>query len=359
MRGILCALPVALMCLREYNFRLRIMMRWDARRVEREAVCGTTILLGMPHPAILAAVAVIGVVVGSFLNVVIARLPNDESIVTPRSKCPACSASLRWYDNIPLLSWVLLRGRCRDCNARISWRYPAVELAVALWFALCFVAPAKLLTMRAVMLSVDMPATGIPQMFLQRSEAAVLGCFLIALMVIDWKHHRLPDGLTLGGIATGLFFACVEAIFLDDGQADVVLQHPIHLNAASSGRSTGNIFLTGPEHIVFGRLFAAVAAFLLLYLIRTLYKAIRKRDGMGLGDAKLLAMIASFIGLAPTAVALAGGILFATMYAVVLLVAKRANATTQLPFGSFLAAAGLLATLYGQRLADAYLALFH
>ena len=303
----------------------------------------------LPHLAIPAVAAVLGLVPGSFLNVVIVRLPNDESIVTPRSKCPHCDAPLAWYDNIPLLSWLLLRGRCRQCGNRISWRYPAVEVATAVWFAVSFAALG-----RPFPADVD----SLLQLAVACTATATLGWFLIGLAVIDWRDHILPNVLTYSGIFAGLLFACMQALFLSDTQDDVVLQHPIHLNAASSGRSTGNVFLTGPEHVLFARLFAAVAAFLLLYLIRTLYKTIRKRDGMGLGDAKLLALIASFLGFAPTAVALVASILLATVFAVFLLLRRNATAATRLPFGSFLAAGGLLAALYGQRVADGYLALF-
>jgi leader peptidase (prepilin peptidase) / N-methyltransferase len=293
--------------------------------------------------------AIFGLLFGSFLNVCIARLPLGESIVSPRSKCLGCSTQIRWYDNIPLLSFVRLRAKCRDCKEPISWRYPAVELATALWFAACLLPIAHGLN-----LSFD----PLLQLIVQQLSLCALGWLLIGLAVIDWKHHLLPDALTFTGIATGLFFACTEAIFLTSGQADVVLKHNININSANAGRSPGNIFLTGPEHLIFGRLLAAAAAFLLLYLIRVLYKAIRKRDGMGLGDAKLLAMIAAFLGFAPTAIALFAGVLLATLYAVTLLVRGKGNAATRLPFGSFLATGGLIAALWGQRIADWYLALF-
>jgi leader peptidase (prepilin peptidase)/N-methyltransferase len=156
----------------------------------------------------------------------------------------------------------------------------------------------------------------------------------------------------------GFCIICMQAFFLYSGQDDVVLKHQININSANAGRSTGNVFLTGPEFHIFSHLFAAAAAFLLLYLIRTAYKALRKRDGMGLGDAKLLAMIAAFLGIAPTIVALALSIFLATLYAVFLLIQGKGKATTRLPFGSFLAVAGLVAALYGQQIADSYLTLF-
>lgn len=291
----------------------------------------------------------VGLIFGSFLNVVITRLPAAESIVAPGSKCEGCSAPVRWYDNVPLLSFAILRGRCRDCGAAISWRYPLVEIATGAWFALS-----------ASTLVRNLPADGdrLLQAGVTCLAVATLGWLLIGLAVIDWRYHLLPNELTIGGLLAGMLFACTQALFLQDAQADVVLQHPIHLNSANAGRSTGNVFLTGPEHVIFGRLFAAVAAFLLLYGVRLAYRVLRKREGLGLGDAKLLALIAAFLGLEPAAVAMAAGILLATGYAVWLLFRRRATISTALPFGTFLAVGGLMAALYGQRVADLYLGLF-
>lgn len=301
------------------------------------------------HWLIPALAGIIGLALGSFLNVCIVRLPADESVISPRSRCPHCHAQLRWYDNIPLLSYLLLRGLCRDCHERISWRYPAVELAVALWFVVSF-------------WPFTQPLPGdfdpIMQLTLRCFATASIGWFLIGLAVTDWREHILPSDLTYGGMFVGLAITCMRAFFLDSQQDDVVLKHQININSANAGRSTGNVFLTGPEFHIFSHIFAAAAAFLLLYAIRAVYKALRKRDGMGLGDAKLLAMIAAFLGFAPTAIALALGIFLATLYAVLLLIRSKANAATRLPFGSFLAVAGMFAALYGQRIADSYLALF-
>jgi leader peptidase (prepilin peptidase)/N-methyltransferase len=287
--------------------------------------------------------------IGSFLNVCIARLPADESIVAPRSRCPGCGHAIRWYDNIPLLGYLLLRGRCRDCGTAISWRYPAVELATGIWFALSFLPLAGQLS-----LAMD----PLLRVVVHCTADATLGCFLIALLVIDWQHHLLPNALTYPGIFAGLLFACAEAMLLNDDEANVVLKRQININSAGAGRSPGNIFLTGAEHLIFSRLGAAIGAFLLLYLIRATYKALRKRDGMGLGDAKLLALIAAFLGLESTGVALFAGLMLVTLFALPLLLRGKANAATRLPFGSFLAAGGLIAALVGDKLMSSYLALF-
>ena len=299
---------------------------------------------------IIAAAFVMGLLIGSFLNVCIARVPLDESVVSPRSRCTHCGAAIAWYDNIPLLSYAILRGRCRRCSASISPVYPAVEFATGVWFALCFV---------PVVHRLGLPMDPLLRLITHHIGDCVLGCFLITLLVIDWQHHRLPNVVTYTGIAAGLFFACAEAVFLSDTDENVILQRKINLNSAGAGRSPGNIFLTGAEHLIFSRLFATVAAFLLLYLIGAAYKAVRKRDGMGLGDAKLLALIASFLGFAPTGVGFFLALLFAVLYSIPLLLTRRATTVTALPFGTFLCFGGLIAALSGTRLLDSYLALFH
>jgi len=295
------------------------------------------------------SVFVVGLLFGSFLNVVIARVPRGESVVSPRSRCPECGHAIRWYDNVPVLSWLVLRGRCRDCRSPISSRYPLVELGVAVWFALAFGVVANRLLHGA---DVDFA------LVLHHVGDAVLGWLLIGLAVIDWEHQILPDVLTWPGIVVGFFLTCTHAIFLAPGEYDFVWANAPNINSANAGESTGNVFLTGPEHLVYGRLLAVVSAFLILYVIRVVYRLVRKRDGMGLGDAKLLAMIAAFIGFAPSVVALFIGVLLATVYAVGLLARGKAGAATRLPFGSFLAVGGLVAALTGTRLVDAYLALF-
>jgi leader peptidase (prepilin peptidase) / N-methyltransferase len=285
----------------------------------------------------LVSAFLVGLLLGSFLNVCIARLPRHESIVSPRSRCESCGHSIRWYDNLPVLSYAILGGKCRDCGAKISLTYPAVELATGLWFAL----------------SVHLGA-GI----LQMATLWIAGFLLIGLAVMDWQTQRLPDGFTLTGILLGMMLVCTRTIFLGPHEDDVLLaKHHIELRAPGATHDGGNIFLTGSEHLIFGRLAAVAGAFLLLFGIRGIYKLVRKRDGMGLGDAKLLAMIAAFLGFAPALFALFIGVCGATIYAVLLLLRKRATGTTRLPFGSFLAVGGIISALYGETVVTWYTAL--
>ncbi len=293
----------------------------------------------------------IGLLFGSFLNVCISRLPSHESIVKPRSHCMACGHAIRWYDNIPILSWLVLRARCRDCKARISWRYPAVELAVGLWFA--YVAFWYFLWVGQFHPD-DRPSVTITYL-----GGAILGFLLIGLLVMDWQTQRLPDAFTLTGIAIGLFLVCVQAIFLAPGEGAVILADQ-HIRLRSPGASSyeGNVFLTGPESLIFGRIAAVAGAALILLAVRWGYKALRKRDGMGLGDVKLLAMIAAFLGFSQCLLALFVGVITASLYGLILLAGGRAHAATRLPFGSFLAAGGLAAALFGQPIVDWYAKLF-
>jgi len=298
---------------------------------------------------------VIGLLLGSFLNVCIARLPYGESIVTPRSHCPACHHAIRWYDNIPILSWLLLRARCRDCGETISWQYPAVEFATAVWFWLIAHEAFASYSLRH-----DFGSGFTDHDFVSLIGSfgfALLGFLLIGLLVMDWQTHRLPDAFTLSGIAIGFFLVCTQAIFLGPTEDQVLLHHKAPITAAMSVEK-GNVFLTGPEALLGGRLVAIVGAALLLLAIRQAYKLLRNRDGMGLGDIKLLAMIAAFLGFWPAILALFAGVLTASLYAALLLVRGRANRLTRLPFGSFLAAGGLFSSLFGPALLDWYTSLF-
>ena len=292
-------------------------------------------------------VCVVGLLLGSFLNVLISRLPAGQSVVTPRSYCPNCDQTIRWYDNIPLLSFVLLRSRCRDCHQRISWRYPAVELATALWLLLIY-ASVAVRTMNEhngqVTASIH---EQVSNDWFMAVAAALLGLFLIPLLVIDWQQYLLPDALTLPGILLGFLLVCTHAVFVGPDEDALLLHRRVNITSAGAGRDQGNVFLTGPEHLVFGRLLAMVGTAAILLAIRWGYQALRRREGMGLGDVKLFAMIAAFLGFWPAVLALFAGVFTASLFGIVLLARGRADAATRLPFGSFLAAGGLFSGLFG------------
>jgi leader peptidase (prepilin peptidase)/N-methyltransferase len=297
----------------------------------------------------------LGLIFGSFLNVCISRLPKHESVVHPRSRCPQCGSTIRWYDNIPLVSWLLLKGRCRDCKQAIRWRYPLVELAMGLWLAAVVF---RCLLLSSTGMYTQLTTEWWVALFLVGLGLAILGFLLIGLLVMDWQTLLLPDAFTLTGIAIGLFLTFIQAAFLGPTEDQVVLSnHHITLTSPGGVTDNGNVFLTGPEHLILGRIAAICGAALILLVIRWLYKAIRHREGMGLGDVKLLAMIAAFLGFWPAVVALFFGVLAATAYAVVLLSRGKANAASKLAFGSFLCIGGLFAAQFANRLIEMYTSL--
>jgi leader peptidase (prepilin peptidase)/N-methyltransferase len=241
----------------------------------------------------LAALAY-GLVVGSFLNVCVHRLPRGLSLVRPRSHCPACSAPVRWYDNIPLLSYLLLRGRCRSCQARISLQYPLIELLTAVLFVLAYRRAGLSLTLLA-------------DLFLL--------CALITLAFIDLHHQILPNRITYPGTALGLLFAAIL-----------------------------------PGRSFWAALFGAAVGFAVLFLFAEVYFRLRGVEGMGMGDAKMMALLGAFLGWQGAALALLIASLAGTAVGLGLLAARRGSLQSALPFGTFLAFGGIVAALWGARL---------
>jgi leader peptidase (prepilin peptidase)/N-methyltransferase len=310
------------------------------------------------------AAFLLGLLFGSFLNVCISRLPKHESLWKPRSHCPNCHATIRWYDNIPLLSWVLLRARCRECKQPISWRYPAVELTLAIHFAL--LAKALLFALDWGRVVANNQASQIaPNMYVLRYQPiliaitlAILGFLLIGLLVMDWQTHTLPDAFTLSGTLIGFVLVCVQSAFLAEHQDEVILHGRNPLTSPGGVVDKGNVILTGPEHLILGRLLAIVTAAAVILIIRFVYLKLRGREGMGLGDAKLMAMLAAFLGFWPAMLAFFVGVVLCAGYALTLLVRRRATAVSRLPLGTFLCIGGLFAALFGRRVVEWYGGLF-
>lgn len=243
----------------------------------------------------------IGLLVGSYLNVVIHRLPQGLSTVTPRSRCPHCGATIRARDNVPVASWLLLGGRCRDCRAPISPRYPLIEGLVGALFALAVVR------------------------FGATAGAAVAGllvALLVALAGIDVDHFYLPDRITLPGIALGLALRPLAA---------------------------WGSFWSALEG-------ALVGAGVLLAFAGA-WKLLKGVEGMGLGDVKMLGMIGAFLGPGGVAVTLVFAAASGAAVGLALLARGRGTLETKLPFGLFLAAGGLVALYAGEALVRFYLGL--
>lgn len=247
-----------------------------------------------------------GLVIGSFLNVCIYRLPRDGSVVRPRSYCPACRHPIAWFDNIPVLSFLLLRGRCRYCAAPISLRYPGVELATAALFA-------SAVWMHGVTLA------GV--------KLCVFASLMLVLVFADLESRILPDEFTLGGIAIGLAFSPLVPV--EPGLAAALLP-AVQPRVVWLGESA------------LGAGLAAGA----LWSVGRLYRKIRGREGLGLGDVKMVGAIGAFLGLRQTMLALLAGSLAGSVIGLgYILIARKDAATYELPYGSFLGAAAL-ATAY-------------
>lgn len=298
---------------------------------------------------------VFGLVFGSFLNVCIYRMPRGLSVVSPRSACPACHTPIAAYDNVPVLSWLVLRGKCRHCKSRISPRYAAVELLTASLFALSYYV-----------------AAGSPEPVPSAARLCVFSFLLIGLIFTDAETQLLPDLLTLPGLALGLalsFLAPVEMcpdLERSSGPMGALLSDQAGWRVLSFANS-----VTGA---VFGVAF--------MWGVALLYRGIRGKEGMGMGDVKLMAMIGAFLGIELTLFVVLLGSVIGSVFGVTLmllvyrkrlvrnrqrhmsLAGSRAwhSATLifrhfQIPFGVFLGAAALVAAFVGVPLMRWYLGL--
>ena len=247
-------------------------------------------------------VGVLGAFIGSFLNVVIHRVPLKRSIVHPGSACPKCGHPVRPWDNIPVLSWLLLRGRCRDCKTPIPPRYPLVEALTGLLFA------------GTAMLVTDPLALGFALAFVAA---------MVVVTFIDLDHMIIPDVITLPGTLIAL-----GAAFLGAG---------VEPKQALLGVLVGG-----------GGLFAVAAG----------YRAATGRDGLGGGDVKLLSLVGAFLGPVGAFLTIMVGSIAGTLYASVFLLRRGAGRTAELPFGTFLAPGAVLVYFFGAQIVRAYLGLF-
>ena len=242
-------------------------------------------------------ITVFGTIVGSFLNVCIHRLPLRKSLMWPGSHCPHCQSPVKPYDNVPILGYLWLRGRCRTCRAPISIQYPLVELitgAVFLGAYLLFDSPAVLVT------------------------RLLFACAMIVLFVIDLEHRILPDAITLPGIALGFLFS----LFLPPGWRDSLI----------------GIVLGGGS----------------LWLLGEVYFRIRHEEGMGFGDVKMLAMIGAFLGWQLMLLTLVLGSLLGSIVGMTIIALNRGDMKYALPFGTFLALGAIAAATVGERIVRWY-----
>ncbi len=262
-----------------------------------------------------------GLAVGSFLNVCIHRLPRRESIVFPGSHCPRCGHAVRPYDNIPVISYLVLRGKCRDCGNPISPQYPVVELITGIAFLAC-----------ALKWEFE-PATFVNSLF----EA-----ILVCLVFIDYRHQILPDAITIPGTVVG--------ILLSSFQAGGFFNDVVCYNIASS------LLPDNPERLIpwAGSIFGAVVGGGVLLVVGLAYKAVRKRQGLGMGDVKMMAMVGGFLGWRLALLTVFFGSFIGSIAGVFLILFRGRNLQHKLAFGTFLGVAATLALLFGPALIDWY-----
>ena len=282
-----------------------------------------------------AFVFVFGLIFGSFLNVVIYRLPLGESIVFPGSHCPACNTAIKPYDNIPVLSFAILGGKCRNCGQVISPIYPAVELMVGILFLLAFIKAGQ--QFRIFTDFYD----AVPARFWLTMIADILFIsFIVPLVFIDLKHKLLLNALTYPGIAL-LFIARIIA------PDPWILAH------------TPNWFgLTGqPEWplAIVASLLGALAGGGSLWLVRWIYFQLRHVEGMGLGDVKMMLMVGAYLGWQYTVLTIFIASLLGALVGITLIALRRGSMKMEIPFGVFLGIGALIALFVGQPLITWYM----
>ncbi len=255
-----------------------------------------------------------GLLIGSFLNVCIYRWPRDLSVVKPRSHCPYCEKTIAWYDNVPILSFLLLRARCRHCGERISVRYPVVEACTGVVFYY-FIA------------TLGVTAAG--------AKNCVFGAILVALIFSDLETRILPDEFTKGGIFAGLVFSFFTPV------PDSVMQSILWLLG---------IDVSGVRQSVVESAAGAILPSFFLWAGGWLYLKFRHKDGLGFGDVKLIAMVGAFMGLRGALLTLIAGSVVGTVLGYgYIKVTKQDPATYELPFGTFLGAAALALAIFGPK----------
>src|SRR5579864_1501141 len=238
------------------------------------------------HTLVIAFIFVFGLVIGSFLNVCITRIPEEVSIVAPGSRCPRCGTPIKWYDNVPVLGWVWLGAKCRSCGLPISGMYPLVELATGLLFVACYA-------------EFGLTQTMVKWLFFT--------CLLIVLTITDLRVRLLPDLVNWPGFAAGLFFSA--AVPPDDGTASWLGWGVFH--RALPPRALG--FLDGLLGAAFGSF--------LLWAVAAVYKRVRGREGMGMGDVKMMALVGAFLGVRGAFLTILLGTLLGTLVGISIIVA--------------------------------------
>lgn len=259
-----------------------------------------------------------GLVVGSFLNVCIFRWPRGQSVVSPSSHCPSCGTFIAWRDKIPVLSFIVLRRQCRSCASPISWQYPTVELLnAALWAGLAA------------------HHGGGPEFW----KHAIFASMMIVLFFADIGHRILPDPITLGGLGLGIASSAV--VTLPPG--------PVGLALSLNSIQLGPRAVSMAESLLAGAVFGT-----LLWVVREAYYRIRGKEGMGLGDVKLIAMVAAFQGAAFGALVVVLGTLLAAVCGAAFIMLARKGWDHPIPLGSYLSGTAIICLFAADAILNLY-----
>ena len=261
----------------------------------------------------------VGLIIGSFLNVCIVRIPEGKSIVLPASACPRCGAAIRPYDNIPVLSYLLLGGKCRSCKTKISAMYPIVELLTAIVCFACY---------RSFGMTIG------------AAKWAIFSALMIVLVFTDLRERILPDVLNFTGFGLGLLFSLFTAPA--DGAALWVASRMLHFSAPA------------PVLSVVDALLGAALGGGLLWLVSEVYFRLRHREGMGLGDVKMMLFAGAFLGVRRTFLTILAGSLLGSVLGAGFMLVRRKGSDYELPFGTFLGMAAVLVMFFGTPVVEWY-----
>jgi leader peptidase (prepilin peptidase) / N-methyltransferase len=276
----------------------------------------------LPGPLIAGAVFLFGLLIGSFLNVCIVRIPAGKSIVLPASACPKCGAPIKPYDNIPVISYLLLGGKCRGCRTKISPMYPLVELLNGALYLVCYLAFG---------------------MTIETIKWSIFSSLLLILVFTDLRERILPDVINY----TGFAIALVMSLFLSpsDGSALWIANHYFAFAPPMPVISLADA--------IFGAAFGSG----ILWIISEGYFRLRKREGMGLGDVKMMLMAGAFLGLKRTVLTILLGSILGSIIGVAFIAIRRKGTDYELPFGTFLGAGALIVVFYGTPFVNWYMSL--
>lgn len=277
----------------------------------------------LPTQLIAIFAFIFGLVIGSFLNVCISRLPRGKSVVKPASRCPKCGAAIKPYDNIPVLSYLFLLGQCRSCKTRISPVYPAVELLTAILFLICVLIFGQTIV---------------------AAKWAAFSAIMVVLVFTDWRDRLLPDKVNFTGLTIGLLFSFF--VLPEDGTALAI---------------ANRMFDFPPPAPVLSFVDAILGATVgggILWLVGEGYFRLRGREGMGFGDIKMMLMAGSFLGLRRTILTILIGSVLGALIGGAFMLASRKGSDYELPFGTFLGIAALLVVFFGTPVVTWYQSLF-